>query len=577
MTKSTMILKVYSYYYILLIFFITNSFAQHSIKEIEGGEKKTWETKQIDVIRSLYLDANGMPSHEIFLRNHGIFPMEQTRKLIPYFSVTFLENDVKEINGEIAPLKNATPLNLDFFVENLSIFTGFNISKPIWEGRVYEENNKIIVGGYSSKFNERPVGEISNNGRFIAQIDNSIDHEFPILQIPTKQIVFDPFRWQLLKVMPNGGQKIEDRTSSFLPIKLFDQKGKIIVDIHFSLESRPEKSLLILYGDWGNKRVELAKCQLSNTKIIELKTGYQPTLIDGCIQPANGKVITFTFEGEFSDIVVENEGMLQIKNSNMKINSYIRATEIPKRVMKIDGQFQDWRNITGVSDPKGDFVSYLYLNPDTDILEAKVTNDERYLYLYSRVVGAHGRTGNKGRYYFYAYIDVDANPKTGYSPTRDDNCYFGVAIGDDCEAQFEFIGNHFVKTFFGFTGVGAEKEVLNGKLQLGPSYYSPKDRQGNKRDRYKIEYVNRQGSRFITHDYTKGTSEDIIIALSPDGSEVEMRVDFTGFLSDETGKPLMYRGRKINLSIGVEASSDYYGNENWGADSTPVIYGYEVK
>jgi hypothetical protein len=562
---------------IIFLLFIVSSFAQQNRNEIEGGDTKFWETKQIDIIRSLYLDANGMPSHEIFLRNNGLFPMEQTRKLTPYFSVSFLENDVIEINGEFVPKKTASPLNVDFFIENIRTYDAFNISTPVWDGRVYEEKNKIIVGGYSSRYNERPVGEFDDNGNFVTQIDGALADEFPILQIPNKQIVFDPFEWKLFKVTPNNGLTIEERTSNFLPIRLCEKNGKIIDDIQFSLNSVPENSLLYLYGIWKTNKIDIAKCQISNTKIIEIKTGYQPTLINGCVQPANGKVVTFTYKGEFSENIEQNEGSLQIKNSNFNKNSYTESTEIPKNIMKIDGLFQDWRNIKGKSDPKGDFVSYLYLNPDTDLLEAKVTNDDQYLYLYSRVVGAHGRTGENGRYYFYAYIDVDANPKTGYPPTRDDNCYFGVAIGDDCEAQFEFIGNQFVKTFFGFTGVGAEKEVLNGKLKLGPSHYAPTDRQGNKRDRYKIEYVNRQGSRLITHDYTKGTSEDIIIALSPDGSEVEMRVDFKGFLSDESGKPLMYRGSVINLSIGVEASSDYYGKDDWGADSTPVIYGYEIK
>ena len=64
-------------------------------------------------------------------------------------------------------------------------------------------------------------------------------------------------------------------------------------------------------------------------------------------------------------------------------------------------------------------------------------------------------------------------------------------------------------------------------MQLGASFYSSKNAHGRKRTRYKVEYVNRrrtlpEGVRFITHDYTEGSSEDIVIALSPDGSEVEM-------------------------------------------------------
>ena len=122
-----------------------------------------------------------------------------------------------------------------------------------------------------------------------------------------------------------------------------------------------------------------------------------------------------------------------------------------------------------------------------------------------------------------------------------------------------------------------EEEVLDGRVQLGTSFYSSKDAQGRKRTRYKVEYVNREGSRFITHDHTEGTSEDIVIALSPDGSEVEMAVELEGFLRDESGNPLMYLGKVIDLAVGAEAKSDFYGTDKWGADSSPVIYGYRIK
>ncbi len=234
-------------------------------------------------------------------------------------------------------------------------------------------------------------------------------------------------------------------------------------------------------------------------------------MIEGFSQPADGKVTTLTFEGEFSSNVISKGGEIYLKNDLAILD---QDNQLMEKKIEIDGDFKDWFNIPSVSDEAGDHVSYLFPNPDTDLLEIKVTNDDKYLYLYSRVTGAHGRTGEKGRYYWYSYIDVDQDASTGYPPTRDDNCYFGIPIGDDCEAQFEFIGNKFIKTFFGFTGIGAEKEVLNGSLELGPSFYSATDKDGKKRDKYKTEYVNREGTRFITHDYTEGTSEDIIVALS---------------------------------------------------------------
>jgi hypothetical protein len=245
--------------------------------------------------------------------------------------------------------------------------------------------------------------------------------------------------------------------------------------------------------------------------------------------------------------------------------------------VQIDGRFDEWRSLPGVADPHGDFVSYLQYNPDADLLEFKVASDQEHLYFYTRVAGQHGRTApGRDRYYFYVYIDADRNPKTGYSPTRDDDCYYGVTLGDDCEAQFEFVGGRFVKTFYGFTGLTTEKDVLAGKLVLGPSWYSRHDEQGRLRDAYKVEYIRRGGKISITEDFTEGTSDDIAIALSPDGSECEMRAALSGFLKNAEGESIIASGQLIDLAAGVEASGKAAGNSAWGADSTAIIYGYKI-
>jgi len=118
---------------------------------------------------------------------------------------------------------------------------------------------------------------------------------------------------------------------------------------------------------------------------------------------------------------------------------------------------------------------------------------------------------------------------------------------------------------------------LSGKLELGPSYYSRTDSEGKMRKSYKMEYIHRDGVRSTTEDYTEGTSEDIIISLSPDGSEVEVRVEMAGFLKDINGNSLMHVGKKIDIAAGVEGSSDHYNSDDWGADSSSVIYGYIIK
>ncbi len=397
MFKSTRKVVSYNGFWILILFFNLNSVAQSGLSENKLDDSKIWETKQVDIIRSLYLNSNGMNDHNNFLRTHGLYPTQLTTKITPYFSISFLQSDVKELSGKLKFLKATKPIHVDFFVESLRSFYSLNVSKPIWDGRVYEEKNKIIVGGYSSKHNEKPVAKLSNEGKFLPFEDNNIANEFPILQIPTEQIVFDPFEWKLLKVTPADGKKIEERVLDFLPIRLFDHQGRTIDNLRFVLESAENNSAAVLYGLWQNNKIEIAKCSFLTSKIIDKKQGYQPTLIEGAVQPADGKVITFTFEGEFFDGINQNEDALQIASSILKRKLGLSKEHSLKNEMKIDGLFHDWRNIEGVSDPKGDFVSHLYPNTDTDLLEAKVTNDDQYLYLYSRVVGAHGKTGSKGR------------------------------------------------------------------------------------------------------------------------------------------------------------------------------------
>ena len=567
-------IKIHKIAGLMLLFFISNSIAQVDLNNTKLHESKTFTKNPIVVLQSQYLDNDGMPSHDSFLQAHGLNHQNSKIESTPYFTVSFAMDDLIENNGSYKPTESAKLLNLDFHIATKTKFNSRNIGEQIWDGRAYEDNYKIIVGGYSSKFNERPVGEINYDGSFVTQLDGADAKEFPILEIPAEQIVFDPFEWKLLKIGFNNNKDIEETTKSFLPLNIYDTKEELLNSMEYKFETDPATSTLALYGVINGKKTEIANCNLQKSKIVKSKVGFKPGLIEGCSQPTNGNVITLTFQGNYSNNISLNGSELQLKNDAKYATD---KSEVKRSAITVDGDFSDWRNISGTSDAEGDYVSYLFANPDTDLLEFKVTNDEKYLYLYSRVVGAHGRTGDKGRYYWYSYIDVDQNPVTGYAPTRDDNCYFGIPIGDDSEAQFEFISDTFVKTFFGFTGVGAEKEALSGVLELGPSFYATKGRDGIKRDRYKVEYVHSKGSRSITHDYTVGTSEDIIVALSPDGSEVEVKVELVGFLKDKSGNMLVHVGKKIDIAIGVEGSSNYYGSGDWGADSSPVVYGYELK
>ena len=558
---------------LLLFLFVLNSSAQNTDLNGPTEVSRIFKKSKIEVIQSKYLDKNGDKSHEVFLKKNGLYPTNKQIQSNPYFTVSVLRKDINEKNGKIEIRKSARLLNLDFYVGKSSTYKSFNKAIQVWDGRVYEEDNEIIVGGYSSKYNERPVGVIDEKGRFIPKVILPESSEFPLLQIASEKIVFDPFKKKLVKLNPNDNKELTKNEHLYLPIDLYGNQGELLNNIPFEISYKNTNSALVLYGILDGKKIEIARCNTQKSEIIHSRDAFRPELIEGASQQGQGEMISITFKGNFSKNINLMEGDIFLKGN------YDKTTTVPQNSneITIDGDFQDWRNIKGVTDIQGDYVSYLFENPDTDLLEFKVTNDDKYIYFYTRVTGAHGRTGEKGRYYWYTYIDVDADPLTGYPPTRDDNCYFGIPIGDDSEAQFEFIGNKFVKTFFGFTGIGAEKEVLSGNLELGPSYYSRKDSNGKQRESYKMEYVHRENSRFTTEDYTEGTSEDIIISLSPDGSEVEVKVEMAGFLKDINGNSLMHVGKTIDIAAGVEGSSDHYNSSDWGADSSPIIYGYLIK
>jgi hypothetical protein len=246
--------------------------------------------------------------------------------------------------------------------------------------------------------------------------------------------------------------------------------------------------------------------------------------------------------------------------------------------INIDGNFDDWRSIAGVDDIRGDVAPYLEYVPDVDLLEFKVAHDDEHIYLYARVAGQVGRSHpDGGRSYFYAYLDVDQNPGTGFLPTRDDECYYGVDIGDDCEVQFEFVNNAFRKSFYGFCGLGGNDNVLKQKVTIGKSQYGRFDSNGVERANYKSEYIYRDGITEITEDLMLGTSDTIRLAMSPDGSEVEVVSTFTGFLKDPGGRSTVELGQTIDIAVGMECDSKAYpGKKRWAADSTSAIRGYRL-
>ena len=222
-----------------------------------------------------------------------------------------------------------------------------NVAIPIWDGRIYIEDNTLVVGGYSSKYNERPVGVINNMGLFIPQLLGEESEEFPILKVPESEILFDPFEWSLLRVKNGNGDISEQNVKQFLPLDLYNPHSNLIKDMNYELEYMVSNSKLILYGIQGGKKIELASCNVQTSEIVKTQQGFRPGLIEGCKQGGKGEIITLTFQGEFSNTVSIRDTEVFLNTDNA-IHTETNFEEKPG--VNIDGDFQDWRNIKGVSD-----------------------------------------------------------------------------------------------------------------------------------------------------------------------------------------------------------------------------------
>ena len=524
-------------------------------------------------LRQHYLGPEGLPSETAYLQAQGVAPAPETETYAcqTVFKLTYLTEDLQRLD-------RADPIATDCYLIRTHSYMAPYRAAPVWDGRVYQRDDDLVVAAFTNSC-EQVVGHVNADGEVVTSAPGNA--RIPLLRL--KDINYNPFTGQLWRREPGG--IIAGKDYLYLPFPLVSPQGKP-VRCTFDI-ARQEGPRFALIARSGDKQAVLASCAVSDETILSKTDGYAPKLGPGCVMSAKGPTTVLEVQGTIAD------DALHLRGASIVLTKDLAGVASVKPQVTIDGNFSEWRNVPcgaavdpqaqrdcgrGVGDPRGDIPGYLQYNPDTDVLEFKVANDATRLCFYTRVAGRHGNTLKPDdRYYFYVYIDADRNPGTGYVPTRDDNCYYGVTIGDDCEAQFEFVGGRFVKTFFGFTGVGTEKEALTGRVKLGPSWYSREDPAGRTRDRYKVEYVKRDGKLQITADFTEGTSDDIVMALSPDGSECEMSVELTGFLHDQSGKQIIAPGQSIDLAVGAEASCGPWGNsDEWGADSTAPIYGYYI-
>lgn len=507
------------------------------------------------------------------------------------FALTFAHRDLVWLGDPASPTSQvylkvgAKPLASDVQVRTVHKTRPMPARRYLREARVVAVGPQRIVQAFTSQ-TERPIGEIDAAGRFHANdFYRSRRDLLPTWPSDPMALRYDESESAMYYELDVPGPVVVE-TLDFLPLELRDRRGRPVEgpwSILFE-PSRPDAPgpatvSLRLPGDGDEAVLATGTVPVffwrEAVRLGSFDNAAGTYLPESAYRAGGGDSpaasATVFVAGTFTPQV-------QTDGAALTVTSWEEKPPQPVMKIKIDGDFTDWRNVTGVDDPRGDAAPYLEYVPDVDLLEFKVAHDEEHIYLYARVAGQVGRTHPQGgRSYFYAYMDVDQNAETGFLPTRDDDCYFGVDIGDDCEVQFEFVDNVFRKSFYGFCGLGGDQNVLDGVVTLGRSQYGRFDDRGKERENYKAEYIFRAGKTEITEDLKLGSSDAIRLAVSPDGSQVEVSSSFAGFLKDRKGRPTLGIDQTIDIAAGMECDSKAYaGKTRWAADSTKAIRGYRL-
>ncbi len=510
------------------------------------------------------------------------------------FELTFANSDLVWRGDAASPTAQifvkpgAKPVATDAQVTTLAEQSEKPGRRYMREARIANENGAKTVYAFTAQ-REKVIGTVDGQGKFLPnEFYKSSRALLPSWPTDVSLLHYDEKQNALYQNVDLPGPELTE-TLDFLPLLVTDPAGKPVsgrFTIDYSPAAADKASAVTINLHIGSTTVALARANLpryflgsaAQTGSFDNKTGtYLPESAyraGATAEQSTGASVTFQLAGEFtSDVKTSGETLALAK-------PLAASAEAPAPAkITIDGNFDDWRNVSGIDDPRGDLVPYLEYIPDVDLLEFKVTNDDERIFFYARVAGQVGKTApHGGRSYFYAYMDVDRNPGTGFLPTRDDDCYYGVDIGDDCEVQFEFVDNAYRKGFYGFCGKGGDENVLKQVLTLGKSQYGRFDDAGAERADYKTEYIYHGGKTEVTEDLKLGDSDTIRVAVSPDGHEVEVSSTLAGFLKNAEGKPTLALGQTIDLAIGMETDSKAYPMKSrWGADNTIPIRGYTLR
>lgn len=279
----------------------------------------------------------------------------------------------------------------------------------------------------------------------------------------------------------------------------------------------------------------------------------------------------------------------------------------PRHSINIDGDFADWASVPSHLDPvggpgvwhdgipdthdtdhsgPGDIPEYRN-HPDIDLVEYKFTHDASNLYAYFRATGEIGRTISNatkhGRYYVIVTIDVDTNAATGYG--LHEGGYYPTSYGYDMNMEVEYYDGAFNTGHYLNHGAtnqaqlnAAIQDQTNGIVRVLPGTYDFYSQwvwfDAPGAGTYRLPAPDQDASITFVADKGPVYQGIIRIARSADGHEAEMVAPFRGFMRAPGGVPIMATGRRLNISISLEASGELSPDGEWASDTGDPILDY---
>lgn len=296
-----------------------------------------------------------------------------------------------------------------------------------------------------------------------------------------------------------------------------------------------------------------------------------------------------------------------------------QGRQAPARVstfrIVIDGAIADWEAVPGYADPPEDSHDVQHDqpgdspapvdHPDVDLLEFKVAHDTENLFLFWRSRGQIGRTAKAtdapprgkadgtgtagdergGRFYAIVAIDVDGRDDTGY--WLHEGGYYPTSNGYDVNAEIEFFAGQFNTACYMNHGARDAAELEQAfQEQSAGTYRQGRDgpyKPGFVRllpgtyKRYTQWVFHENGTITFVRDRGPVVNGVAKAAVSEDGHCLEAAFPYRGFLKDETGRPILGLGRKIDLSFSLEASGEHSPDSQWASDTAEPVLKYWLK